>query len=451
MFATDDTIVAIATPLGRSGLGVVRLSGPASATIARNLVHRTPPFVARHATLARLRTLGVSDEVIVTVFVAPHSYTGQEVAEISVHGSPMVLQGVLREAIAKGARLAEPGEFTLRAFLNGKLDLVQAEAVGDLIEAVTPLQARAAFDQLQGTLTVRIAELEQRLFDLTARLEASLDFPDEGYHFVQRQAVGDEISALTEQVATLLVQAGRGRLIREGASVAIVGTPNVGKSSLFNALLNAERAIVTPIPGTTRDLLTERADIRGLSVGLVDTAGLRDSTDLVEQEGIARARRAADAADLMLVVLDRSRTLSTPDRALIDSFSSRARVLVANKTDLPAAWTIEQEAISDAIEISSKTGEGLPQLMDRMAQALGEQSETHDDPLVTNVRHIALLESTRAALSRALDALSPTSAPSEEFILADLQEAASHLQEITGKRTTDDLLRHIFERFCIGK
>ncbi|HEX2492821.1 MAG TPA: tRNA uridine-5-carboxymethylaminomethyl(34) synthesis GTPase MnmE [Steroidobacter sp.] len=451
MFATDDTIVAIATPLGRSGLGIVRLSGPASATIARDLVHRTQPFVARQATLARLRTPGVSDEVIVTVFVAPHSYTGEEVAEISVHGSPMVLQGVLREAISKGARLAEPGEFTLRAFLNGKLDLVQAEAVGDLIEAVTPLQARAAFDQLQGTLTARIVAIEQRLFDLMARLEASLDFPDEGYHFVQHQAVGAEIRALTEQIATLLTQAGRGRLIREGASVAIVGTPNVGKSSVFNALLNAERAIVTPIPGTTRDLLTERADIRGLSVGLVDTAGLRDSTDLVEQEGIARARRAADAADLMLVVLDRSRPLSTPDRALIDSLSSRARVLVANKSDLPAAWAIEQEAIADAIEISSKTGEGLPQLIDRMAMSLGEQSETHDDPLVTNVRHIALLESTRAALHRALGALSPATAPSEEFILADLQEAASHLQEITGKRTTDDLLRHIFERFCIGK
>ena len=451
MFATDDTIVAIATPIGRSGLGVVRLSGPASAAIARDLVHRTPPFVARHATLARLRTLGVSDEVIVTVFVAPHSYTGEEVAEISVHGSPMVLQGVLREAIAKGARLAEPGEFTLRAFLNGKLDLVQAEAVGDLIEAVTPLQARAAFDQLQGTLTVRIAGLEQRLFDLTARLEASLDFPDEGYHFVERQAVGDEISTLTEEVATLLTQAGRGRLIREGASVAIVGTPNVGKSSLFNALLNAERAIVTPIPGTTRDLLTERADIRGLSVGLVDTAGLRDSRDLVEQEGIARAHRAADTADLRLVVLDRSRALTAADRALADSLPPDARVLVVNKTDLPAVWTVDQEALADAVEVSTKTGDGLPQLMDRMAQALGAQSETHDDPLVTNVRHIALLESTRAALSRALDALSATSSPSEEFILADLQEAASHLQEITGKRTTDDLLRHIFERFCIGK
>jgi len=451
MFATDDTIVAIATPMGRSGLGVVRLSGPASAAIARDLVHRRKPFAARQATFVRLRAAGVSDDAIVTIFPAPRSYTGEDVVEISVHGSPMVLQSVLREAISKGARLAEPGEFTLRAFLNGKLDLVQAEAVGDLIDAVTPLQARAAFDQLQGTLTARIAALEQRLFDLMARLEASLDFPDEGYHFVDRQAARDEISVLADQVSALLAQADRGRLIREGASVAILGTPNVGKSSLFNALLNAERAIVTPIPGTTRDLLTERANVRGLSVGLVDTAGLRDSTDVVEQEGIARARRAAETADLVLVVLDRSRALFSADRALIDFLPSRERLLVVNKTDLPAAWTTEREQVVDAVEISSKTGEGLQQLIDRMATSLGDRSERRDDPLVTNVRHVALLEATHDALNRARDAVSSATPPSEEFILADLQDAAARLQEITGKRTTDDLLRQIFERFCIGK
>lgn len=450
MFATDDTIVAIATPIGRSGLGVVRLSGPTSITIARDLVQRSEPFAPRHATLARLRA-SVCDEVIVTVFVAPHSYTGEDVAEISVHGSPMVLQAVVREAIAKGARLAEPGEFTLRAFLNGKLDLVQAEAVGDLIEAVTPLQARAAFDQLQGTLTARIAVIEQRLFDLMARLEASLDFPDEGYHFVQRQSAREEIQTLAEDVSTLLTRAGHGRLIREGANVAILGTPNVGKSSLFNALLNAERAIVTAIPGTTRDLLTERADIRGLSIGLVDTAGLRVSTDVVELEGMARARRAAGQADLVIVVLDRSRALSGDDRALLHAHPARARILAVNKVDLPAAWTLGHEAIDDAIEVSSKTGEGLAGLMDAIAAALGDQAETRDDPLVTNVRHVVLLESTFDALTRAGRALMDQSAISEEFILADLQEAASHLQEITGKRTTDDLLRHIFERFCIGK
>ena len=451
MFATDDTIVAIATPIGRSGLGVVRLSGPASATIAQRLVQREQPFTARHATLAQLRVSNVSDEAIITVFVAPHSYTGENVAELSVHGSPMVLQSVLREAIVHGARLAEPGEFTLRAFLNGKLDLIQAEAVGDLIEAVTPLQARTAFDQLQGTLTTRIGSIEQRLFDLMARLEASLDFPDEGYHFVERLAVRDEVCTLADAVATLLTRAGRGRLIREGASVAILGTPNVGKSSLFNALLNAERAIVTAIPGTTRDLLTERADIRGLSIGLVDTAGLRDAVDVVEQEGVARARRAAADADLTLIVLDRSRELSAEDRALIDAKPARPRIVVANKIDLPAAWLVDRESIGEAIDVSSLTGEGLGRLMDAMASALGDRSETRDDPLVTNVRHIGLLESTHHALARARQVLTHESNTSEEFILADLQDASSYLQEITGKRTTDDLLRHIFERFCIGK
>ena len=451
MFATDDTIVAIATPIGRSGLGVVRLSGSASAAIARTLVDRDAPFAARQATLVRLRAAGVSDEAIVTVFVSPQSYTGEDVAEISVHGSPMVLQSVVREAIANGARLAEPGEFTLRAFLNGKLDLIQAEAVADLIEAVTPLQARAAFDQLQGTLTGRIEAIERRLFDLMARLEASLDFPDEGYHFVEQEAAGAEIGQLAEDVAALLTRAGRGRLIREGASVAILGTPNVGKSSLFNALLDAERAIVTAIPGTTRDLLTERADIRGLSVGLVDTAGLRDSTDVVEQEGISRARRAAGTADLTLMVVDRSRALSRDDRALIEGKPGHARLVVVNKTDLPPAWSVKAEGIGDAIEVSSKTGDGLSQLIDRMAMALGDQSDTRDDPLVTNVRHVVLLESAYDTLVRASRTLTTESAPSEEFILADLQDAASHLQEVTGKRTTDDLLRHIFQRFCIGK
>jgi tRNA modification GTPase len=363
----------------------------------------------------------------------------------------MVLQSILREAIAHGARLAEPGEFTLRAFLNGKLDLIQAEAVGDLIEAVTPLQARTAFDQLQGTLTTRIGSIEQRLFDLMARLEASLDFPDEGYHFVERLAVRDEVRSLADEVATLLTRSGRGRLIREGASVAILGTPNVGKSSLFNALLNAERAIVTAIPGTTRDLLTERADIRGLSIGLVDTAGLRDAVDVVEQEGVARARRAAADADLTLIVLDRSRELSAEDRALIDAKPARARIVIANKKDLPAAWRVDRESIGEAIEVSSLTGEGLGRLIDALASALGDRSDTRDEPLVTNVRHIGLLESTHHALDRACEVLTHESNTSEEFILADLQEASSYLQEITGKRTTDDLLRHIFERFCIGK
>ena len=449
MFSTDDTIAAISTPIGRAGLGIVRLSGPRSAEIAQALVGRDEKFAPRHATLAQLTADGINDQVVVTVFPAPQSYTGDDVAEISAHGSPVVLHGILRSSIAAGARLAEPGEFTLRAFLNGKLDLVQAEAVADLIDAVTPLQARAAFDQLEGTLTQAIGQIESRVFDLMARLEASLDFPDEGYHFVERSGGAAELDAIGKQIETLLARAARGRLIREGAQIAILGTPNVGKSSLFNALLNADRAIVTPIAGTTRDLLTERADLRGLAVGLVDTAGIRKSDDVIEREGVVRARQAADVADLTIVVLDRSRGLTDEDRALVEAAMEGPHVIVANKTDLPEAWT--PESSWDAVAVSAKTGDGLARLIDTLASRLGAAPERRDQPLVTNVRHAALLDRARVAIARAREALSGASSTSEEFVLADLQEASAHLQEITGRRTTDDLLRHIFERFCIGK
>ncbi len=508
MFSTEDTIVAIATPLGRSGIGLVRLSGPQAAQVACALVGRSRPLQPRRATFARLATsvpgsdlrpqpartpwqnlpsrsgtvpgvetaesldkmgpeatsntaqnlraragtVPIGDQVIVTFFPQPNSYTGDHVAEVSAHGSPVVLQGILHLAIAAGARLAEPGEFTLRAFLNGKLDLIQAEAVADLINAVTPLQARAAFDQLEGTLTAAIRTIEAELFDLMARLEASLDFPDEGYHFVAPNAAAQEIETVRARINQLLVQSSRGRLIREGAQIAILGTPNVGKSSLFNALLNANRAIVTAIPGTTRDLLTERADIGGVSVGLIDTAGIRPTTDVVEQEGVSRARQAAAIADLTLLVLDASRALTQDDRALLEATASRAQVVVINKTDLPTQWPRDLAGATNVVEISARTGAGLDALSDRITHVLGTAPESRDQPAITNVRHITLLENARAALDRATGALSSSNdAISEEFLLADLQDAARHLQEITGRRTTDDLLRHIFERFCIGK
>lgn len=470
MFSVDDTIVAISTPLGRAGLGVVRISGPQASPIAMQLTGRTDPFKPRYATFVTISAAGpgalstthesnnaprpvpgISDQAVVTFFPAPHSYTGEHVVELSVHGSPVILRAIVEAAMSAGARLAEPGEFTLRAFLHGKLDLIQAEAVGDLVDAVTPLQARAAFDQLEGTLTARIQEVEAALFDLTARLEASLDFPDEGYHFVQREGAAREIAAIRSDVRQLLAQATRGRLIREGAQIAIVGTPNVGKSSLFNALLDANRAIVTSIPGTTRDLLTERADIRGVSVSLVDTAGIRESTDVIEQEGIARARQAVAVADLTVVVLDRSRPLSADDRRLLDVEPlTGPRLVVVNKSDLAPAWS--SDTLSEGILVSVKTGEGLDRLVDRMATMLGLGQDRRDQPLVSNVRHIELLQRSDDALARAAAALTESSHTiSEEFILADLQDAGAALQEITGKRTTDDLLAHIFSRFCIGK
>ena len=382
-----------------------------------------------------------------TLFDAPHSYTGEHVVEISAHGSPVVLNSILRASIAAGARLAEPGEFTLRAFLNGKVDLIQAEAVADLIDAVTPLQARAAFDQLEGTLTKQIGAIDQELFDIIARLEASLDFPDEGYHFVAPKEARDSIAAVVEKIDALLAHAARGRLVREGAQVAIVGAPNVGKSSLFNALLNTNRAIVTAIPGTTRDLLTERADIGGLSLSLIDTAGVRETGDIVEQEGVSRARDAIGVADLTIVLLDRSRPLSKDDRDLLEATASRPRLVAFNKIDLPAA-TLERLEHLEPLELSAKTSAGIERLIEAIAEQLASEP-IRDTPTLTNVRHTTLLERAKESLQRASEALE--SAVSEEFPLLDLGEASAALQEITGTRTSDDLLRHIFERFCIGK
>jgi tRNA modification GTPase len=453
LFSTSDTIVAIATPPGRGGIGVIRISGPDASRIATHLIGRTKPLKPRHATFAKVvvgaRHQLQPDQVVLTHFVAPSSYTGEDVVEISAHGSPVVLGSILRAAIDAGARLAEPGEFTLRAFLNQKLDLVQAEAVADLIDAVTPLQARAAFDQLEGTLTTTITAIEKDLFDIVARLEASLDFPDEGYHFMAPKQACQSIAAVIARIDALLAQAARGRMVREGAAVAIVGTPNVGKSSLFNALLNANRAIVTAIPGTTRDLLTERADIGGLSLSLIDTAGVRDTADLVEKEGVARAKAAIDVADVTVVLLDRSRPLTMDDRELLRITAAKPRVVTWNKIDLPPSQPLEPLDPIDAVAISATTGAGIDRLIAAIGNALGTGEALRDRPQVTNVRHAVLLERAKEPLTRAAAALE--SKVSEEFPLLDLQEAGIALQEITGRRTSDDLLRHIFERFCIGK
>ena len=446
MFSTDDTIVAIATPPGRGGIGVVRVSGPGAAGIARALSGRDA-FEPRHATFVRLHNGSTSiDQAVVTFFPAPHSYTGEDVAEISAHGSPVLLRTIVDAAMRHGARLAEPGEFTLRAYLAGRIDLIQAEAVRDLVDAVTPLQARAAFDQLEGTLTSAIRAADAELFDLCTRLEASLDFPDEGYHFVEASSAAEEIRAIARRFDVLLAGANRGRLIREGAHVAIVGPPNSGKSSLFNQLAGAGRAIVTSVPGTTRDLLTEVVEIEGIPMTLIDTAGVRaEPADAIEAEGIARATHAREIAAATLVVLDRSRALSAEESALLEATASNARVVVANKCDLPAAWRTP----ADVVEISALTGAGLDRLRAELLSVIAGRDHYRDAPAITNIRHVHLLTRARAALERAHDAAA-ASTP-EEFVLAELNEARALVEEITGARTADDVLRSIFENFCIGK
>jgi tRNA modification GTPase len=480
-FSTADTIVAIATPPGRGAIGIVRLSGPDAQRIAAALTSETAlePRRATLRTVGRLVAVAAGsspipqvpnspspiDQVVATLFPAPHSYTGDDVVELSAHGSPAVLQSIVRAAISAGARLAEPGEFTLRAFLSGRLDLMQAEAVADLVDAVTPLQARAAFDQLQGTLTRAIAEIDLALFQLIARLEASVDFPEEGYHFVEPGTLAAAIDRLLEQTAGLIDSARRGRLIRDGLTAVIVGRPNVGKSSLFNALAGAPRAIVTDVPGTTRDLVTEVVDVDGVRVTLVDTAGLREARDIVEAEGVSRSKQAQRAADVVVIVLDQSEPLIAADFEILESVgvgqTFRSAMLVANKSDKTIAWTLD--AVSrfggQAVQASAATGAGLDDVRRSLARAM-DVDLAQDSPALTNARHEAIVRRAHEALTRARAAsLTDASTSSgqavaalpEEFVLADLQEARAALEEISGRRVTDDLLAEIFSKFCIGK
>ena len=458
MFSTEDSIVAVATPPGRGGIGVVRISGPSAHEIAGLILARQGPLDARRATVTRVRTAGLEaprttlDEVVATYFPAPHSYTGDDVVEISAHGSPVVLHAIVGSAIDAGARLAEPGEFTLRAFLNGKRDLIQAEAVADLIAAATPLQARVAFDQLEGTLTERIAAIDAELFDLIARLEASLDFPDEGYHFIEAADTARRISGVVTSLEELLGSARRGRIIREGATLVIAGRPNVGKSSVFNMLAGFDRAIVTAVAGTTRDLVAERVDIDGLAITLVDTAGWRETIDPVEREGVSRGERAREVADLMVLVLDGSESLKEEDKRLLAETAGRRRIVVANKSDLPTGF---EGAMSGAgadglLSVSAKTGAGTEGLRHAIVRELTGCESLRDTAAISNVRHIALMEEARARLVSAERAARSGDTP-EEFVLADLQEGRARLEEIVGARASEDLLQHIFERFCVGK
>jgi tRNA modification GTPase len=429
----------------------VRISGPDAGGIGSALTGRTEPFEARRATLARVRAAGAAiDRAVLTFFPAPNSYTGDDVLEISAHGSPVLLGAIVDASMSAGARLAEPGEFTFRAYLHGRIDLVQAEAVQDLVAAVTPLQARAAFDQLEGTLTTRIREIDGDLFDLAARLEASLDFPDEGYHFLDSESAAREILAVVERIDALVADAGRGRLVREGAQVAIVGRPNSGKSSLFNRLAGAGRAIVTDIPGTTRDLVTEVVDIAGVAVTLVDTAGLRAAAaDAVEEEGIARAHAARRVAALTIVVLDGSQPPGPDDREILAVSEGTPRVVVANKSDLPLAWPAGAFRGVEILPVSAMTGAGIDALRDGLTAGLAGREGLRDTPAVTNMRHANLMARAAEALRRA--AAAAAAGTPEEFVAADVSDARARLEEITGARTPDDVLHAIFDRFCIGK
>ncbi|WP_260702964.1 tRNA uridine-5-carboxymethylaminomethyl(34) synthesis GTPase MnmE [Edaphobacter flagellatus] len=448
---SNDTIVAIATPAGRGGIGVVRLSGPEARSIAEPMVRLRHPLAAGRARFGEVvdaATGEVLDEAVVTFFAGPHSYTAEDVVEIAAHGSPVLLEYLVRQSIAAGARLAEPGEFTERAFLAGRLDLTQAEAVRDLIEASTLNQARVAARQLGGALSRQVAPVKERLVALIAGLEAGVDFAEDDIETMPAEEIAERIAAVEAPLRGLERGFEYGRIVHDGLRLAIVGRPNAGKSSLFNRLVERDRAIVTATPGTTRDLVTERVAIGGIPIELIDTAGLRESTDEAETIGIAKSREAMADADLVLLVVDASAQVHAEDAKALAAMAGRPVLVAANKADLGG----DAAALEDArrvVRTSALTGEGVAELRDAIVEMSGAAAPEQDTALVTNLRQ-------RQAVTRALEGLERAKTTSEagiphEMILVDLYESLTALDSLTGTTTAEDILRLIFSRFCIGK
>lgn len=451
-FDVDDTIVAVATPPGHGGLGVVRLSGRDAPRVAQALAGRSTPWPPRRVVYTSVDAGNGRTEAVVTWFQAPASFTGEDVVEIAVAGNPLLLAGLVERAVAGGARVARPGEFTFRAYLAGRLDLAEAEALDDLVRAVSPAQLQAAARQRQGGLSRAIGELVEELRGLELLLEASVDFPEEGYRFIDGDDVARRLEAAERRIEELLAGERRSRLVHDGVTVVIAGPPNTGKSSLFNALVGSDRAIVTPVPGTTRDLVSERLLLDGRLVRLVDSAGLREAADVVEQEGIRRAEAAMAGADLVLLVMDGSSPLDEAARARVTARDAAATIVVVTKGDLPPAWTADREGIANAVCVSSRTGTGIRALAAAMGERVGAMMDTGGEVLVTNERHRGLLREALGHVGRVrVEFEAHGRRLPEEFVLEDLRAALGTLAEVTGRRSPDELLHGIFATFCIGK
>lgn len=465
--ASEDTIVAVATPPGRGGIGVVRLSGEQALEAASQLLQSAtlPPEVQRSTVSKFLdpHTGKVLDEVVLTFYRKPHSYTGENVVEISCHGSPVVLGYLVECCLERGARAAEPGEFAMRAFLNGRIDLTQAEAIRDLIESRTLYQARVAATQLGGSLSARLKPHKQALLDLIARLEAGIDFADDDIDVIDWRDLLRDLDGVKTDIEKMVRGYSYGRIVREGLSLTVVGRPNVGKSSLFNRLLNMERAIVTEIPGTTRDLVSESASIGGIPVHLVDTAGIRTTTDAVEKIGVERTNQAMADSDLRLLVVDTSQEWTEDDSELLRKLRRMgSTLLVANKSDLPARTSMNaiREAIRaeegespgpvETVITSALTGHGIEELRNSILRAAGAGNATESEgELVTNLRHQQLLRESLGALERCRQAAGERM--HHEMLLLDLYDALRPLDTLTGSTDVEDILGIIFSRFCIGK
>ncbi len=454
--SSDDTIAAITTALGEGGIAMVRLSGPESLAIADASFRPVgKSSVLPSAALTHTIHFGkivragrVVDEVLLSVMRAPRTFTRQDVVEITCHGGVLPAKLVLDTILENGARLATPGEFTRRAFLNGRIDLAQAEAVADLIHSRTELAAEAAREQLAGKLSQRINRLRDDLMKTLAHVEAHIDFPDEDIAPDTRGKLLERLRDASRFIDQLLQTASEGQLLRRGIRAAIIGRPNVGKSSLLNQLLGHDRAIVSPIPGTTRDTIEETANVRGIPVVFIDTAGLREGTDEIEIEGIRRSRGTLASAELILHVLDGAEPLSADDQVLLSEFADKKRLIVRNKSDLPRR--LELPVSLSAIDVSCATGDGIERLKDAIKEKVwaGQIGAEMLEAMI-NSRHEDALRRGRAGIDRAASALD--SDLGLELVALDLRIAADAVGEIVGKTTTDDLLDAIFSQFCIGK
>lgn len=454
----DDTIAAIATPLGAGGLAMIRLSGPQALAVADKSFqpagkHSAIPSRASTHTIhfgRILRGERLVDEVLLAVMRAPRTYTREDVVEITCHGGLLAAKLVLDTVLENGARLARPGEFTQRAFLNGRLDLAQAEAVADLIHARTGLALAAANEQLAGKLSQRINQLRDDMVKLLAHVEAHIDFPDEDIAPDTQERLLERLEQAVEAMDELLRTANEGQILRRGIRTAIVGRPNVGKSSLLNQLLGHDRAIVSPIPGTTRDTIEETADVRGLPIVFVDTAGLRESGDEIEIEGIRRSRQALASAELILHVLDAAEPLTAADEHYLTEFAGKKRILVRNKIDLPVALVLPPNVSAPVVDVCCLTGQGLEAVKDTIKNLIwAGEIRAEMLQVMINSRHQDALKRARAAARNTLEALRGDR--TLELVALDLRIATNAIGEIVGKTATEDLLDSIFSQFCLGK
>lgn len=453
-----DTIAAISTPIGEGGLGIVRISGPRAFSIADKIfskkVSRLPSHTVHHGYIIDPRSKERIDEVMLSIFKKPKSFTAENMIEITGHGGIVPLKRILEIILFTGARLAEPGEFTKRAFLNERIDLAQAEAVVDIIRAKTEMGLKVALHQLDGELSSRVEGLRRELIHLSAYLEAAIDFPEEDIERLESPQMLLRARKVLREIKELLKGAEGGKVLREGIKTVIIGRPNVGKSSLLNALLKEKRAIVTPIPGTTRDIIEEIINVKGIPLKIIDTAGLTTAAGIVEKESIARTRRSLKAADLVLLVMDAATRLSKEDHRIMEDVRDKKVIVVINKTDLPEVIEVNEirKILHDKriIKVSATKKTGLGRLEKFVIDLIFEGGVAPSDrTLVTNIRHKDALERTKKSLKNMVESIKKNM--SAEFISLDLKAALDSLGEITGKTVTEDILDEIFSQFCIGK